>query len=37
VRALNEGLLSNLPRSKDNTTGTPIEEFAEVFLRLLIP
>lgn len=37
VRALNEGLLSNLPRSKDNTTGTPIEEFAEFFLRLIVP
>jgi uncharacterized protein YbjT (DUF2867 family) len=37
VRALNGGLLSNLPRSKENTTGTPIEEFAEVFVRLLAP
>jgi uncharacterized protein YbjT (DUF2867 family) len=37
VRALNEGLLSGIPRSKDNTTGTTFEEFAEVFVRLLAP
>lgn len=35
TRALNDGLLSNLPRTRDNTTETPFEEFAEVFVELL--
>jgi uncharacterized protein YbjT (DUF2867 family) len=35
IRALNGGLFSNIPRDRDNTTGTSFEEFAEVFSRLL--
>lgn len=34
-RALNEGLICvNLPRTKENTTGTPFEEFADTFARI---
>jgi uncharacterized protein YbjT (DUF2867 family) len=34
-KAINEGLIMNIPRTKDNTTGTTFEEFAEIFVRLI--
>jgi hypothetical protein len=34
-RAINEGIIMNIRRTKENTTGTPFEEFAEIFVRLL--
>lgn len=34
-KAINDGLFAvNVPRTKDNTTGTSIEEFADTFVRL---
>jgi uncharacterized protein YbjT (DUF2867 family) len=34
-RAINEGLFAvNIPRTKDNTTGTSIEEFSETFAKI---
>ena len=34
-KALNEQLIMNIPRTKENTTETPFEEFAEIFIRLV--
>jgi uncharacterized protein YbjT (DUF2867 family) len=35
IKAINEGLIMDTPRTKENTTETPFEEFAEIFVRLL--
>ena len=35
-KALNEQLIMDIPRTKENTTETPFEEFAELFIALLL-
>jgi hypothetical protein len=35
-KALNEQLIMDIPRTKENTTETPFEEFAELFIVLLL-
>jgi uncharacterized protein YbjT (DUF2867 family) len=35
-KALNEQLIMDIPRTKENTTETPFEEFAELFVALLL-
>ena len=34
-KALNDQLIMDIPRTKENTTETPFEEFAEIFIRML--
>ena len=34
-RAINERLIMNTPRTKENTTDTSIEDFAEIFIKLI--
>jgi uncharacterized protein YbjT (DUF2867 family) len=34
-KALNDQLIMDIPRTKENTTETPFEEFAEIFIRIL--